>query len=303
MTRVANLAQFNSSLAHILDTQRRIQDGQTSISSGRKSPDFAGIARESGRLVSTETAFLRANQFRENNDMVNSRLQTMEANVAQLFDVASGFLTTLVNGLNADNAIDLALPDTARIKLEQVAGLLNVQQDGRFLFAGSRTDVKPVDTASLPGSYIIPTVDGASAAYYQGDNVRFAVRADEAFDVSYGVTANEPAFEKLVRALHIVQTGAPGDRATLEHALAVLSEALDMIPDIRTKIGSSRATLEEINNKHEDFLLYSEETISNIENVDIAAAVTRLNADQVTLEASYLTISRLTGLNLMQFLR
>ena len=50
-------------------------------------------------------------------------------------------------------------------------------------------------------------------------------------------------------------------------------------------------------------LVFVEETISDIENVDIPATVARMTNDQVLLEASFLTIARLRDLSLTNFLR
>ncbi len=74
------------------------------------------------------------------------------------------------------------------------------------------------------------------------------------------------------------------------------------IPLIVSKIGNARRTLEQTASKHADFQLFTEEAISGIENVDVAEAMTRLTQDQVTLEASFLTVARLANLSLTNFL-
>jgi flagellar hook-associated protein 3 FlgL len=119
----------------------------------------------------------------------------------------------------------------------------------------------------------------------------------------YGETADNPAFEKLIRALDIVKKSPPSDRAALEHALAVANQALDEIPDVRTRIGTAQQTLEQINKRHDEFLLYTEQSVSDIQNVDVAQTMTKLNADSVSLQASYMSINTLSQLNLMEFLR
>jgi flagellar hook-associated protein 3 FlgL len=268
-----------------------------------KSRDYIAMARDSNRLVTMETTHARVTQFADNNKLIDKRLQTMETNVAQIFDIATNFRTLLVNALNNENALDLAMPENAQSYLEQVATLLNVQYEGRYLFSGSRTDTPPVDLAALPVGYAIPTATGASGAYYQGDQFRFSVRADLNFDVVYGETADSPAFEKLIRALDVVKKSPPSDRTALEHALAVANEALDEIPDVRTRIGTAQQTLAQINKRHDEFLLYTEQSVSDIQNVDVAQTMTKLNADSVSLQASYMSINTLSKLNLMEFLR
>jgi flagellar hook-associated protein 3 FlgL len=303
VTRVTNYAQFQTSMFYLRETQQRIDLAQLQIASGMKSRDYIAMARDSNRLVTMETTHARVTQFTDNNKLVDQRMQTMETNVAQIFEIATNFRTLLVNALNNENALDLAMPQNAQSYLDQVATLLNVQYEGRYLFSGSRTDTPPVDLTALPVGYAIPTVDGASGAYYQGDQFLFSVRADLNFDVVYGETADNPAFEKLIRALDLVKKSPPSDRAALEHALAVANQALDEIPDVRTRIGTAQQTLEQINKRHDEFLLYTEQSVSDIQNVDVAQTMTKLNADSVSLQASYMSINTLSQLNLMEFLR
>jgi flagellar hook-associated protein 3 FlgL len=303
MTRVATLAQHERNLAHILTAMERLNTGQLQISSGRKSENYTGIAHDARRLVNVEAAHVRTTQYIANNKLVDQRLQAMETSVSQIFDVMTQFKTLLVNGLNASNASDLAMPLQAQGFLDQITALLNVQDDGRHLFAGSRTDTRPVDQSFLPAAYTVPSGDGDAAAYYQGDTNRFSVRADENFSIEYGIHAGEQGFERAIRAADMIVKGGPGDRDTMEHALAVVNSALNDISDIRTRIGASRQALENVNHRHEDFLLFTEKTISDIENVDIPKIITQMTNDQTAVEASYTVLGRLSRLNLASFLR
>lgn len=303
MTRVANLAQHERNLSHILNAMDRLNTGQLQISSGRKSENYAGIARDARRLVNVEAAHIRTSQYIENNRLVDQRLQAMETSVSQIFDVLTQFKTLLINGLNASNATDLAMPLQAQGFLDQVTALLNVQDDGRHLFAGTRTDTRPMDQSLLPVSYTVPSADGDAAAYYQGDTTRLGVRADESFTIEYGVHAGEQGFERAIRAIDMIVKGGPGDRDTMEHALAVVTGALADVSDIRTRIGASRQALDNVNRRHEDFLLFAEKTIADIENVDIPKIITQMTNDQTAVEASYTVLGRLSRLNLASFLR
>src|SRR3546814_15586833 len=92
----------------------------------------------------------------------------------------------------------------------QSAGYLNAQLDGRHLFAGSMTDTAPVDLAALPADGLFGA-DGAAAFYYRGDGEEPSVRTGGASTLSYGVTADEPGFARLLQALQIVKTTAPTD--------------------------------------------------------------------------------------------
>ena len=148
--------------------------------------------------------------------------------------------------------------------------------------------------------------DSSNPSYYRGDNNKLSVRIGDDMTIDYGVTADDPAFEKLIRALYTVKNAnvAPGniDRATLESALGLAIEAIGELPVIVSEIGANRLTLQNFKNKHEDFLVFTQETASQIENVDVAEAISRLSSEQLLLEASYTLIAQLRQLSLANFL-
>ena len=152
-----------------------------------------------------------------------------------------------------------------------------------------------------------PGYDTTKPGFYEGDSTELSVRSDSNATVDYGVTADEPGVEKLFRAIYMVRnaTVTPGniDRATLESALGLAIEAIRDIPDIRSKIGSDRLALEQMKNRHLDFVVYTGEAINKIETIDVAAAVARISIDQVQLEASYMLTARLSQLTLTNFPR
>lgn len=303
MTRVADFAQSQRIFSYILETQKRLNEEQVQASSGKKSQTYTGIAPDVRRLVNLESAHSRTAQFVANNKLVDDRLQVMETNVSDVFDVISKFKSLLINARNANNSADLTMPIQAKSMLDQIASLLNVQQDGRYLFAGSRTDTRPVDESALPVSFTIPSADGSASAYYQGDSVKLSVQADENYSVDYGVTADDPAFEQAIRALQMVIVGPPNDPATLDEALRVTNQAIDGVSNVRTRIGDSRAALDSANKRHDEFQLFAEKTISDIQNADVTQVISKLNSDQVALEASFTALGRLSQLTLSNFLR
>lgn len=303
MTRVANLGQHDRIVSLIMQTQRESSNAELQIASGRKSQDYKGIARDSARLVELETTQMRSNQYVANNQLVEDRLQLMEGNVGQVFDILSEFKSLLINALNEGNATELGLQNHAVEMMTQISTLLNADLDGRHLFAGSMTNTPPVDLTGLPIAYAIPSTDGDAAGYYQGDATQLQIRADDNLDLTYGITADTLGFEQIIRAMDIVIKGAPTDTTMLNHALDVTNSAANNIADTRTRIGNTRSSLAEIEKTHQDFILFASETIGDLENTDITLAITKLNETQVTLEASYMTLSRLGQISLLQFLR
>lgn len=320
MYRVATFANQQLTMAYAMESQRKVYDLQVQVSSGKVATEYYGVGNDVHRLVSLETASTRTAQYKANNLTVDKRLEAMETSVAQIYETVTEFRSLLINALNANNASEMRIDEEARNYKDEIAKLLNIEQDGRYLFSGSRTDTQPVnlDGWTAPAWPLTPPLTQYTAEYYRGDQTRLAVDADTNLSVTYGVTADEDAFEYVLRAMHYVQISGPGvDKTTLETALALVNTALGTSPgdatlgvpaiskdlaDIRTGIGISRRALENANKNHDDFLLYTQQGIGDIENIDPAAALAELATNETQLQASFMVISRLSQLSLLNFL-
>ena len=302
--RVSSAAQHELIMSNIRTLQSRVNTSMIQASSGKVAAQYSGIAPDAKRLVGLEATHAQLTQYTANNLIVDQRLQSMETNTGQILDIASQLKSLLVQAGSTGNAQNMGLDINAQTLLDQVGALLNVQLDGRYLFAGSATDTAPVDLTALaapPATY--PST--ADTSYYQGDSVTLSTKAGPELDINYGIRADEGGFEKLIRALKLVSTAvlSPNpDTTRLNEALDVVNQAIQDIPRITARIGAARAGLDTANAAHDEALLYAEQNISDISNVDVTEAITRLSADQTNLQASYATIAQLSNLSLLDFL-
>jgi flagellar hook-associated protein 3 FlgL len=319
-TRVSTLAQQQLITSNALRTQRNVNDLQMQIASGKKTQSFSGIADDAGRLVNLKSELSQAEQFIQNITITEKRLDLMAFALDQIEDVARKARTDFAAALNGSAADDIQLSLLAQASLDQVVEVLNTKDDSRFLFAGGAVETKPVNlsnanyTTPAPGSP--PTfVQTVETGYYQGDAVLQSTRADDGFNVAYGMNADESAFEKLIRTLDNVSNVTFTDPITaqektfLSEAMVELTELIDnngvdkTLSDLRADIGLDRVVLDNIRDKHNDFLQFSQDSIAEIENIDPGEVITSLNFEQIQLEASFTTIARIQTLSLSNFLR
>ncbi len=195
-------------------------------------------------------------------------------------------------------AITTGLDDTATADANTEIRL------GDFLENVAASDGSENLTDARPGD---PGYDPDDPAYYDGDSTILSARIDINAVTDYGATADESGFEKLIRALVLTRNANTSegsiDRDTLNEALELAIEAIEEIPDIRSRVGSERVSLEDVLNRHEDFIVFTSETVSEIENVDITEAIARISVEQTQLEASFMLTIRLGDISLVNFLR
>lgn len=300
MTRVATLAQSAAMLARLISTQARVQARESQIASGKQAQTFAGVARNASRLVSLEGRHVRVSQYVVNNNLVDARLQPMDAAVDTVFQTVSDLRTLILQALNSATGDASPIVQEAEHLLEVVASALNTKHNSRYLFAGSKTSTPPVQVP-VPN----PTTFGVTDNnYYQGDSVILTIHVDDDVTLSYGMTADRAGFQQAIAALKAAtQAGKTNDNELMETALDLANQALKALPGYRAEIGSLQGTLARLNDSHNAFLLYAENLIGDVENVDIPLAVTQLANDLTLLEASYLTLTRIASLTITRFLR
>jgi len=101
----------------------------------------------------------------------------------------------------------------------------------------------------------------------------------------------------------VIEADGIDDRAMLEQALGLINEALPKLAEYRAEVGGRQARLDDVNLIHSNAEVYLQRQISEVEDVDLADAVTRMTQEQIVIESAMATIGRLSQLSLADFLR
>lgn len=215
-------------------------------------------------------------------------------------DVASSLQTLLVQATSDSGGDDVPLKEEAEGMLQIVASQLNTQEDGRYLFAGSKTDTAAVQVpVPDPTTFGIPEDN-----YYQGDDLELSARLDEELTLSYGMTADREGFQLLIGALKAAIRGDTIDSDAMKTtALDLVGQAIDKLTDYSSEIGTNLSLVDTVRNQHEDLVTVLENNIGEIENTDIPKTVSLMSQQETLLEASYMTIARLGQLSLADYLK
>ena len=316
VTRVGTAAQQQLVINSALRGQSRVLDTQAQLASGKKSQVYSGLSNDTNRLITVKSDLAQAEQFIENTKTAEKRLDLMSFAVETIDTSARSFRTSLTNAINGDGANVIDLPAQAGAFLDQIVELLNTRDDSRYLFAGGKINAKPVDLNN--GTYTAPTPPPfdavADTGYYEGDAVEQAVRIDQGYELPYGINADASAFEKVIRAMdNIAQMTfsnpvTAAEQTAVRDAINTLTEAIDdngtepTLSGLLNDVSLNIKIVTEQRAKHENFIALAEDTVADIENINTAETISRLNYEQVQLEASYNAISRISQLSLNNYL-
>ncbi len=395
MTRVAPFAQQQLTMFHALQTQQRMYDSNIQLATGQKAQTYSGVAKDASRLLSTEAARMRAEQYMQSIQTAERRIGLIDSNLEGIEDIARELRSALETATNGPSSNHV---DTRQYAINARALLiehLNARDGNRYLFSGNRVDRPAVSlnassytsvglieadattvddsfyaqyradvlgsagypqgsfyeqiyfdkngvapTAPLPADLANPTLDEFVAEdsglwdyyvsrlsstemlatpkddYYQGDTGTASIRISERTSVTYGMHAGEEAIQQLLTGLDAIANlpdTAPDDTylgAVFDQVRDMLGIVIDPDPttsfesitELRSRVLGPLNLLATSRENHVRFIDYAADVESEVEGIDEAEVISRLQADQVVLQASFQTLSQIQGLSLVNFL-
>jgi len=309
MTRVGTLAEDNQILGYIQQSKTNANTLEQQIATGLKSQNYSGISQQATQLVDLSDQTAQQQSYIDTINTVGTRMQVMALAVNNIETLATQFAGNLP--ADAYNTQGETIQTQAQQLLTQIGGYLNVQDGTDYVFAGSKTSTPPFSPGGLPDPGSLSTSAGGAPpnGYYSGDNTIAQATIDNGTTLSYGVTANNPAFENFVRVLNFLANSPPFDAsnptdvANVSQATQMLNGVVTQLQTLQGNISLQQGQLSSTLTAHQSALALAKGSISNIESVDPASAITQLDTLQTQLEASYQTVGILQQLSLVNYLK
>lgn len=181
-------------------------------------------------------------------------------------------------------------------------------QDFRIVFTSETTFDVINDTTAA-------TVLSAQS-YAEGENIEFnGIQLEVTGDVATGdeftvqASRNQDVFQtlsNLIETLDIIPTGAADEarlQQGLQRALGDIDQAIGNILEARTSVGTRQNSIESVNQESSSASLILQQSLSEVQDLDLAEAISQLSFQTTTLEAVQATFARVQGLTLFNFLR
>lgn len=266
--------------------------------------------------------------------LVSARVETMVTslgNIRDAFDdIGARALTTVDSG---DSTGMRTIATEAEVALESVFSMLNVSQGNRTLFSGDAAQTAPLgpaqdllaDVEAIMTSSGDPAVVNAALDFYFNDpaggfqttiyrggaNKASSLVLGNGTRVDYTVKADDQAIKDTIRGLAVLATNRslpmtqPGAdyRAVVTAGIDNLEVGRAGLLDMEAKLGVTLNAIEKgiDNDSHERTVLSA--VYQTLVGRDQYEAATELKQLETQLETSYLLTSRLSALNLTNFIR
>ena len=299
--RVATFSMNQQMLDAALRTQSKLASQQLQESTGLVSTDYAGLGATSRKVINLQVSVSQSQSYSAAATSASGRAMVMSSALSSVTDLITQFRAQLTESSNNLGSGSSTLQETAKQILSEFASQLNTQYEGRYVFAGSATDQKPVDISALPATPSSPTT--ADTSYYQGNSDITSVRAASEQTIQYGVTADNPAFEKALRALNLVANATTLDSSTIDEATSLTLSSLDSVLGVQGKLSVDSAAMQRAISNQTDYQDFAKSLGTDLNGVDVAALTAQMSAYDAQLQASYSASAKLSSLNLFDYLK
>jgi flagellar hook-associated protein 3 FlgL len=280
VNRIATFAFTNNLIADNLRLQVKYGDVNTQISSGLKTTNYKGIARDSQRLLNVETSQSRLQAYSNNGVTVKAVVDTMYESLGRMDALLNTMIAGATTALGGDILSPTVTQAQAQVGMSEMAALLNLKMAGRYVYAGSDIDTQPVDLADpLWTPQVPPSV--VNSSYYQGNTTINSVQMSETLTVNYGILASNPAFERGLRAYNLIVNNS-ANKVAIAEALGLLQQSVRGIADIRGALSANSKTIEDQTQQNDEDIVSLKTLITNIKHTDIASASVELQEVQLS---------------------
>lgn len=305
MTRISDLGFQQILLASFQRAQGSAQVRQIQLSTGKVSDRFSGVGVATGQLLSAEGVLERATAYEKAAGVAASRLQVQEAAATTIADSVARLRERYVVALSTGGA-ELIAPALAA-EAERIIAALNSEAGGVYVFGGVDGTVPPTTATALGDIAAAANTDSLFV-----DAARRRLAVEEGATVDGGATARELAsslYATLKELANAPQTlGVFSGQLTNAQAAFVTQRIADLdaiSAGLYQELGLNglaQGQTEDARARNVARRDLAEIVASEIEDVDLAEVVTRLNQDRIAIEAAAQALRQASELSLLNFL-
>jgi flagellar hook-associated protein 3 FlgL len=292
--RVSTRHQYETYNGDLLRTQSKYFEAQRQVSTGRRLNTVSDDPFGASQVINLRGFKAAAEQYGKNLNHAKGFLGFTESALGETAKVLNRAYEISVTGANSTTTGDARQALVSEVSALQTR-LLDVANsrgpNNQFIFAGHRTDAKPFTVTGTTLTYAGDN-GAVNAEVGPGETVRINADAGELFRDLYD------RLESLKNSLN------GGDLARLGGTdLPALQEGLRSVSALRGSIGAKLQNVQQLSEHQERRVLEASKAISEIEDVDMSEAIVQFKLAETTYQAALSSISQMSRLSLMDYLR
>jgi flagellar hook-associated protein 3 FlgL len=294
------LMQFRATNS-ILERETELSKTQMQIATGRRIVSPSDDPVGTTQIFPLNEVIEKTKQYIRNSDAAESRLSLEEKTLSSVTDLLQRVYELNVQGNNDSNSDQDrdAIAQELRQHLQTLMGYANTKDaNGEYLFAGHAVTTQPF--VEVPAGTFTYQGDSGQRSVQIGESRLVAV-GDPGDDVFMNVPFSGGGNQSIFETIDALITDFEANNSS-SNSITDIQSALDNVLTVRAKVGARLNALDTQKEINEELILQSETTLSGIQDLDYAEAISRLNLQMVGLQASQQAFTRIQNLSLFNYL-
>lgn len=302
MTRISNIAQHQQLVTAMLQNQREAALASLQVATGKRGDSYADLGSDAVRQIRLSSVLARENAYVDNARRAADQLAAQDLRLGQLRDASLSLRDAVLGTLAAGEAI--GLETAAEAAFSELRSALNADHGGGLLFGGG---VASGDVFTPPDLASLVALSDAGEAFANGPvNPRVLVGDERSVSTGIGADIAGEALAEAVRQLGsllpIAGSLTPSQTAALTAMLPLIDAAISETNSLQADNGARAAFANEALDAAIARSASFQTALAGIEDIDPAEAISRLQAEQNALQASYQVFARMNELSLLNFI-
>ena len=299
---------YDRSMAQMTSVQNDLAYTQSQISAAKQVLNPSDAPDQAAAIQRLKTVLAKQDSYAKTLNTVKDRLQGEDSTLQSMSGLLIRAKEISMQGANAtmSPANRQALAVELQGLRDQMLSLANAQDSkGNFLFSGSRQKQPPFAQNS------------AGQVSYLGDQARIQVQVGDQRKVALNRTGTQ-AFVSVQRtdskgtqsnreffgAIDDLITGLnKTDLTAIQRGMGEMDSLLQGIGLAQANVGTDMNAVDQQTQVIDDTKLTLKTTLSNVEDLDMAAAITKMNKQMLSLQASQSSFAKISQLNLFNFIK
>jgi len=306
--KISTHLMFDKATAQMSTSQTNLAKSQAQLAQGKQIINPSDAPDQASAVQRLKSILSRQDSYQTALNTVQTRLQGEDSTLASVSDL---LIRAKEIAVQANN--DTLSPDNRKalgVELQglrdQMLSLANTRDsNGNYMFAGSKVTQPP-----------FVSVAGGSPQYV-GDQTRMSVMVGEnrsmpinrtGTDVFVPVNRTTPdgttqgvgffnAMDDLVKAVN------SSDHPKMQNGMGEMDSLLSGLSMARANIGSGLKGIDQQTSVIDDTVLNLKSTLSSVEDLDYASAITKMNQQMLSLEAAQSSFAKISQLNLFNYIK
>jgi flagellar hook-associated protein 3 FlgL len=291
--RVTQGMIFDSTNRSLSTTMAAVQSASEKVSSTKQLNRPSDNPADVRAAVQLRDALSELNQFQRNIDAATARIDAMDGALAGAGDLIQRANELAIAGgdgtLSAGNR--QAMAQEVNQLIESMVQDAGAKVGDAYVFSGFQVNKAPY-VVTGPGT----------VGTYQGDNGVAVARIGPGATVQTSISG-DAAFQAAFDALTQLKADLDAGTVVQPSTMSKIQAALDSILTSRAQVGARANRLEQAKTSQASLLTSNQGLLSQLEDVDMASAITELSRRQTTYQATLAVTAKVMQTSLIDYLR